>query len=162
MSQEHCEQFAEALTKPHYKKLSQQRFSAGYNNHISFLCICKGWGITFSTSAKEFIDFQERTLKSICILLLTVSKNTERILKELQVCGKLYENIWKLLFQRFCFRRCIINKILQTSKMSKKKKIIGGILGWCSCSSCLCTISNRRTSNGQNVPRIKEKNIKEM
>lgn len=68
MSQEHCEQFAEALTKPRYKKLSQQRFLADYNNHISSLCICTG-AITFSISAKAFINFQETILKSICVLV---------------------------------------------------------------------------------------------
>lgn len=43
-------------------------------------------------------------------------------------------------------------------KLPKGLKIIGGILGWCTDGSCLCTISNTTTSNGQNVPQIYGKN----
>lgn len=89
MSQEHCEQFAEVLTKPRYKKLSQQRFLAGYDNHISSLCICKG-GITFSRSVKAFINFQETILKSIC-MLVTNCKQEHRMNLKRTAC------VWKIV-----------------------------------------------------------------
>lgn len=89
MSQEHCEPFAEVLTKPHYKKLSQQRFLADYNNHISSPCICKG-GVTFSTSAKAFINCQETILKSICMLVTNCKQEHRKDLKR-TAC------VWKIV-----------------------------------------------------------------
>jgi len=45
----------------------------------------------------------------------------------------------KLVFQKSHFRSSFMTKILQTPPKCLNRKIIGGILGWCICSSCLST-----------------------
>lgn len=76
--------------------------------------------ITFSTSAKAFINFQEKFSNPLVCWLLTASKNTERTLKEMHVCGKLYKKTFGSCSCRGSISS-IMNKILQTTKRSKKK-----------------------------------------
>lgn len=79
-------------------------------------------GITFSRSAKAFINFQETILKSICMLVTNCKQEHRMDLKRRACVWKIvWEDIRKLLLQRFHFHRSIMSKILQTIKMSKKK-----------------------------------------
>lgn len=140
MSQEHYEQFAEVLTKPHYRKLSQQRFSAGCNNHTFSLCIWKG-GDYIQYSVKAFDNLQRTILKCrFCMLLINCKQEHIKDIKRTVCTRRSHANTFrKLVFQKSHFCSTIMTKIVQLSQYLKRK-IIRDILGWCVCSSCLCTI----------------------
>lgn len=108
---------------------------------ILFLSASVRERITFSTSAKAFDNLQKTILKCrFCMLLLNCKQEHIKGIKRTVCTWKSHVNTSrKLIFQKSYFCSITMTKILQPPQCLKRK-IIGDILGWCVCSSCLCTI----------------------
>lgn len=80
-------------------------------------------GITFSTGAKAFVNFQKTILKwRFCMLFTNCKQEHTKDLKRTLCTQKSHANTFrKLVFQKSHFCSSIMTKILQPPKMSKKK-----------------------------------------
>lgn len=80
-------------------------------------------GTTFSQSAKEFVNFQENTLKwRVHMLLTNCKKDYLKDLRRTLCIWSSHANTFrKLVFQKSYFYSNIMTKILQPQKISKQK-----------------------------------------